>query len=61
LSLELLVLLSGVTDYVLSEVLGKSDGTLVLVLGLDGVSRLVADAGLVDNGLESIDKEGASL
>jgi hypothetical protein len=61
LSLELLVLLSEVSDHVLSEVLGKSDGTLVPVLGLNRLNRLVTDAGLVNNGLESIDKEGASL
>jgi hypothetical protein len=57
LSLELFVLLSGVTDHVLSEVLGKSYGALVMVLGLNGISRL----GLVDNDLESIGKEGAPL
>ena len=61
MSLGLLALLSGVTDHVLSEILGKSDGTLVLVLGLYRLSRLVTNVSLVDNGLESIDKEGAPL
>jgi hypothetical protein len=52
LSLELRALLSGVTDHLPSEVLGKSDGTLVLVHGLNALNRFVTDTGLVDNGLE---------